>query len=595
MSGRFLACYLAITGVAAIFSLTHPDAVFFLHYVGVGLILALTPTAFLWGCIFALGYGLARVVARPAFATTAALVVTALAVWAIPQPSVHDAKAALARFQLPNVTPPDLIRLQGDVRIATPGTYPGEPDRERPGLPTYRCDARCIAILFEPGVRSVTMTHARTPTFEFARDELSQPDSDSRTYRLVPKAECGDRGIALDSQRINTRFGNTEADRRAVAAEWSTKLATDYCLTGEAPLDRYDIVLRTGSWQYRVPDWSIDTAIVQGEFSDIRNSNGEVLFRRFDLVTAPLSVPLMIFMRGDTQNLRFGWARSTLESKLGEIDKALDAAIAVKRSAAIGDSIVNARSAIRAAFLDSPTATAQSGSLVIRNYMEMLGRAESEDVALVETLLRDPRLDDLPGAWKLYQSFSPEQLNGLLPAIISKLGMETSKEPTRENDLGRDLEYWPKSAFANPDQATLALLANPLLNIRANGLVARLSDMGERGAPLAADVIEQHMYAATSNPRSIAAELRAFTAIAGVRAMCRLGAQAASQLPRMRELETKFVVRGSRLGSWDTMMMRIGKPLTDFKGRDGSTLTEQELIGLKYRFEHLDADRDCRN
>jgi hypothetical protein len=301
-------------------------------------------------------------------------------------------------------------------------------------------------------------------------------------------------------------------------------------------------------------------APARATFSDIRNSKGDVLFRRFNLVTEPLGVPLMILPVGAIESGRYGRYRRVVPPHVSTdgdaVDKALDDAIAVKRFAANGDYMANARQTVQVAFLDSTTATDRSTSPVVDKYMEMLATTTAGP-ALIERLLADPPVNDLPRAEILYRSFSPEQLNSHLPAIIDKLSMETSEEPQRQNQLGKALEYWPKGAYANPDQETLALLANPELRMRALGLAARMSDMGERGASLVADIVEHHYAKAPPFSNGNWAEVgqrNRGTANAGVRALCRLGAQAAAELPRMRELEGRILLFPLERMAWNIMM-----------------------------------------
>ena len=593
--GKYLIYYLVLTGLGAIIALVAPGLVYGLAYVGVGLVLAFTPTAFIWGCIFAAGYALARIAVRPPSAAIFAGIVTAITLWAIPQPSIRAANAELARLHLDNVKPAELIRLEGDIRIQTMSPY---------FVPAvYGCDDRCIAFLFEPGVRSVTITKSAGRTFEEMRDAVSEPDKFSRTYRLVPKGQCSDDAVNLDGRRFDGPFGDTPEKRRAVSAEWGMKLATEYCLTAGPPLQQYDVILRTSYWQSREPgpprpfDLSPDRNIAKAHVAEIQNGQGEVLFRRYLVTVDALGVPFMLLPQGD--RVIFGWFRRFRPdyeiSDWEKPDVELNAAIRVKRSATIGNSVGNARSAVEMSFLDSKVATGPSATLVIENYIGMLATAKPsrEDIALIERLLEDPRLGDLPNAWLLPQMLSAEQLNSFLPAIVRKLSMEVAAEPGRENALGIALERWPKAAFANPDPATLALLNNPDARIRASGIVARLSDMGERGAPLLADILEQHLPAiATDTARG---QLHRRTASAAIRAMCRLGPQAVSALPRMRELEKKAGPTGAERYDWDTMMMRIGKPLSDIRKIEGGGSSEHEYAyALASRLEHFDADRDCR-
>lgn len=593
--GKYLIYYLVLTGLGAILTLVAPGVVYLLAWVGVGLILALTPTAFIWGCIFAVGYGLARIAVRPVSATIVAGMATAITLWAIPQPSIRAADAARTQLQLRDVKPAELIRLKGDIRIQRMSPY---------FVPSmYGCDDSCIAFLFEPGVRSVTIARAAARTFEEMRDEISQPDKFSRTYRLVPKAQCSDEAVNLDGRRFSSPFGRTTDERRAVAAEWSMRLATEYCLTAAAPLQHYDMILRSSYWgsRDRGPprrfDMSPDQHTARAKLAEIQDGQGEVLFRKYLVAVDALGVPFMMLPQGDA--LIVDWFRRFRPnydlSEWEAPDVEMNAAIRVKRSATIGDSIANARNAVQVSFLDSAVATGPSAMLVIENYMEMLATAKPlrEDIALIEHLLDDPRLSDLPRAYLLPQMVSSEQLNSFLPAIISKLSMGSSADPAGVNVLGVVLERWPKGAFENPDPAMLALLRNPDQRLRASGLVARLSDMGERGAPILADILEQHLPAIATD--SVRGHLHRGIASAAVRAMCRLGPQAVSALPRMRELEKKAGPTGAERYDWDTMMMRIGKPLSDIRKIEGGGSSEHEYAyALASRLEHFDADRDCR-
>lgn len=593
--GKFLRNYLIVTGLAALFTVAAPALVYLLAFFGVGLILIFTPTAFMWGCIFALCYGVASVAARPVPASVFAAIATAVAVCAIPQPSIRAADAALTEFHLDNVTPADPIRLQGDIRIETISYHIV--------APVHDCDDRCIAILFEPGVSSVTTTRVSSRTFEVMRGEISPPNDSARTYRLMPKAQCGDEAVNLDGRRFVSPFGGTFDQQRSVAAEWSMKLATEYCLAAVPPLKRHDMILRSGSWysgDARPPapfDLSPGRFTARAHVADIRNGKGELLFRRYLVAADALGVPFALLPKGELWE--FGWFRKFrpdyAESEWDRQDAALNAAIVVKRSAAVGDSIANARNAVQASFLDSTVASGPSAMLVIENYLALLAKGEPlrEDVVLVERLLDDPRLGDLPSASLLPRIFSADQLNSFLPAIIRKLSVAVPVEPARENALGLALEQWPKAVFANPDRATLTLLQNPDLRLRASGLVVRLSDMGERGAPLLADILEKHLPAIDRDPAR--RELHRRTASAAIQAMCYLGTQAASQLPRMRQLEMAAARNLEELSTWDIMMLRLGKPLTEIRIVGGRGSSEQKYVSaLSRQLADFDADQDCR-
>lgn len=584
---KLLKTYLIVTGALAFIALAFPALVVIGMFLIIpGLILGLAPTAFLWGCIYAAAFWLARSLLRASWAVPAAFALTALVLWMIPQPSVLMAKVMLARYHLANVTPNAQIRPQGDIRIDAQFARWDNANREKLGFRSYSCDNRCLALLFEPGVRSVTVTRTAAPTFEDIRDGRSRLDGAARTYRLLPKGQCGNRGLEPDLVGRVGQFGQTLEDNRAMAAEWGLKLTTDVCLIGEAPTDHYDILIRTGVWQSDKPNaparspWTWPMGEARANYGEIRGSGGIVLFRRFNLAVHALSAPLFIGTRGGIENFRFGWETQNFPSKVStnweEPVKDADAALAVRRTLDPAMGLISARKAVRAA-LDTPSSTEAAISTLVGNYMNLFAKADPtpEDLSLIAELLRDGRLTDFEGAWVLPKKLTGTQLNEMLPLVIHKLSALPNTVRFDSNSLGSVLEKWPKDAFADPHRETLALIADPVRRRRARGLIARMSDMGTRGAPMIADIIAWHVNAAQNfNSRDPALSptekyggysAHRSTISAGIRAMCRLGSLANSQLPKMLELERRFDRGGFERRDWDRMMLRIGKPLAQIE------------------------------
>jgi len=242
-------------------------------------------------------------------------------------------------------------------------------------------------------------------------------------------------------------------------------------------------------------------------------------------------------------------------------------------------------------------------SPLIGKYMEVLETAgsEPEDLVLLADLLADPRVHYLPKAWVLPRKLSAAQLSDLLPAAVQMLATAPESASPESSDLGERLAEWPHAAFANPSPEMRRLLADPIRRRQATGLIARLSDMGASGAPIAADIMTWHAAAIAQLKLDDSAPLHEkqdefdahFAVIdAGRIAMCRLGPVAASQLPHMLALELSTSPRGFERREWDRMTLRLGTPLTEIETPLSGT-NEQYREGLAHWLARFDLEKSC--
>lgn len=616
---KFLKLYLLITGILALLALAIPSLVFigfFLLFIP-GLILSLAPTAFMWGLLFAIIWWLLRSILGSSIAAFAAIPIAVTILWAIPQPSIKAANLALKRHALSNITPDRQITLYGDVRIETQFTRWDNANPNKLGFRTYSCDNRCLALLFEPGVRSVTITKISGLSFADLRDGVSQTDRYSRTYRLVSKSKCRNTALTPDLEERIGQFGETIEDNRAIALEWGERLTSEYCLVGDKPLEKFDFLLRTGNWESgdiskaRRSSWSIPVGDASSYFSEIRTGDQKILFRLFNLQTWSLSVPFMIGWNGGSQNFSFGWFKQSLpqnvDSNWETPVKALDAILDVQRTADMENALNKARSAIAMALDDQSLDSNNTAFKSVPDYAALLAKTDPapEDFDLIKRLIMDERLDDFDGAWILPTIFSREQLDELLPTIISKLGDLPDNANPKAGLLGSKLDIWPEGMFANPDEATLALLRDPIRRRRATGLISRLSDMGSSGAPLLASILEYHLKAAASfNSRdSNLNESEKYggypahkaAASAAVTGMCLLGQKAKSELPKMLEIERDFERYRIDRRNWDRMIARIGKPIDNIQKPNNMSGTQANYRKNLYDWlNRFDPKKSCR-
>ncbi|MCW6532562.1 hypothetical protein NED98_20130 [Sphingomonas sp. MMSM20] len=333
-----LTVYLIATGGLAFIAMAFPIVVLIGMFLIIpGLILIFAPTAFLWGCIYAAAFSVMQLMLRPKWAGLAAVLLTALALWQIPQPSTLRANEALLRYQLADVTPRAPIQPYGDIRVDTRSPDWDDSNPEKTVERAYACDNRCLALLFEPGVRSVTVTRADAPSFDDIRDGRTRIDQSARTYRLLPQARCGDRALNPTLSSRTGVFDGSPEDKQATAAEWRRRLTSDVCLVRDAPIDRFDLLIRSGEWRLDkigVPSrspWARPAPEPRAGYSEIRGSGGKILFRRFRLAVRALSVPFSIGPVSPLDSLRFGWSTQLLppgtstdwQDLVGEADAAL--------------------------------------------------------------------------------------------------------------------------------------------------------------------------------------------------------------------------------------------------------------------------------
>lgn len=612
-----LASYLAVTGGLTLLVLAMPSLVVlgFFMLVVPGLILSLMPTAFLWGLIFAVGSWIVRSVAsNPRLIIAGALSFTALAIWAIPQPSILKAKAALTEYRLPEVMPQKPIKPKGDILIAAQLARWDNANRDALGFRPWSCDTRCLALLFEPGVTSVTMDRLEKIDFDALKAGRHIPGAGARTYRLVPRAQCTGLVLKPDLDGRIGHFGETMDDNKALAAAWIAKLSTEVCLVGEPAIKGHNMMIRMGSWRITDTDtarrnWSFPSGEARAEFSDIHDGKGQMLFRMYNLVAPALSTPFMIGTSGGIENFRFGWNTQILPkgvSREWEAPvKALDAILDVQRKGNMLASVKVARRTVSALLADPgvPEAQLQTAS---KTWLGLLEKqpATAEDAALLKGLLADPRLGDLEGAWVLPKAFSAQVLRDIYPKVIAKLANWPDDRGPQSSPLGQVLKNWPEGFFAHGDEATDSLLNDPSRRRRALGLIARLSDRGATAAPLLADIVEFHLKTARryrDDSRSLP-ETEKYggyaahnsTASSAVEALCRIGPAAASVLPKLSQIEARFGKDGFGGRDWDRMMVRVGKPLSQITKPESLSGTEESYRrNLADWLARYKPDRSC--
>jgi hypothetical protein len=321
-SNKLLALYLLLTGAISAVVLLAPSLVVLGFYLFIlpGLILSLMPTAFLWGCVFAAAwYATKSFLGDTALAALLAAALSALTLFAVTQPFRAAGQALYAETLLPDVTPPFRIPMSGDVRIELPAPRWDNLNPRGPNkLRGFACDNLCVALLFTPGVDSVTINRT-TPLLPGQRRKGAPAfDREAQTYRLVPPSACPQGGLRPDLQGRNGLFPAPGEEGRALLAEWQARLALQHCLQRSAPLEQQDILIRHR--REFAPSrfakyWGLPPQISAMESVELQNATGEVLLRRLEVSVAMPSPWLTISFTGGPGSMRAGWGRTVLTNK----------------------------------------------------------------------------------------------------------------------------------------------------------------------------------------------------------------------------------------------------------------------------------------
>jgi hypothetical protein len=610
---HLLKLYLAVTGIGAFIAIAFPAIVVVALFLIVpGLILSLMPTAFLYGCVFAAIWLPLQAWLGPWPATIIALPATIGLLYAIAIPSNAASRVRLAQATRPDITPGQRLVVSGHVRLDMPSLAieafdPANPKAVRP----VRCNALCAAMLFTPGVESVTLNPTRNRGATEAGAIGDTPlDPSARTFRRVPRAQCTETLQPSDASGLGADYDGI----RALEAEWNLRLSTSDCLIAVPTPAHYDLVVAQGSYtqfgdRVRGKDWSLGPRAVEINRLEIRRPGGPVLLRTLIATTEALTRPLLISPGGSLENFSFGWSRSTLSNaaRYATLDtgKLLKAHTNLALSA---DPVATARLARDRlqAMVDDPAVTVtDTGWAAAESYFAQLRKTgiEKADLRLLPALVRDPRMTRFQGIWDAVHALG-DQGTILRAAMVDRLAApEAEGDREARQTLGKAIASLPPGTFASPSPTELQLLADPALRSRAPGLVARQSDRGAAAVPLLLDIIEYHSraWAESRNDRNRRREPgdnRDAVTIDAVRvAFCRLGPAAASALPRLMALADEREATGVPWGDreWTYALARLGQPVESFtKPGNLSGTTDQFHANLRRRLANFRPDQDCR-
>lgn len=613
---KFLVTYLLVTGVAAALVLAIPSLViigFFLLIIP-GLLLGLSPTAFLWGLCFAIIWWLARTFVRSSIAAVIALVATAAVVTGATSSERLAGQQVLAASILPDVVTSARIAPRGDIRIDIPDPRVDNSRAARAeGRWPLSCDNLCIALLFTPGVTSVTMNDSSKFSVADHRGGTGPLAEGARTYRLRSKSECSAEPNTPDLEGRVGLFGKSLADNQAIADDWKLRLATDVCLASGPPLARYDLMLRSG--RYVFPEKAGNPRYGErGEanvnYTEIRNGSGKVLIRRFVSKVPVLARVLYAEPTGSLSNFHWHWGEAMLSSagRYAEVDftKTIGEQTTLGRQSAPADLLPRIRQRLRNALSDPSLGGDDLSFATMETWFTQVSadRLSDEDLKLAVDLIADDRLIKYPGLWT-FKEIPADQQRWIADAIVRRILTTKGPLELRSTYFSDYLAKMPEGTYGTLSPDEVRLLANPERRIVAAGLIERLSDAGPTYLPLILDIMRVHgvAYQAGRENQDLqdrrGVEGQSAALDASRVALCRLGSDAAPALSQVEQMIATGIVPSSKATGFDGMewnitLARLGKPIdTLMKPKDMSGTDESHRANIRRRLANFDPKRDC--
>jgi hypothetical protein len=312
-----LATYFACTGITALLVVVFPGVVLVGLFAGVlpGILLGLAPSVFMYSLLW---WGLYVLIRRsvPLVATTTPNDITRRP---IGRSVVAIAALILAAFA---VVVPYTVNVRFDPLVAElraddkePTTISNLPpvisvlDRDSFGKDNY-CNSLCLRLLYNGAVSRVVVANGRKTATPAAfwierRDNCPEPAIKSHGYEVWPGE--------LSSQRPNHIEGRVRA-----------RISAGECLLqGTGDINEAGAVIsigkvRNGANIFGHP-WALWLDTITATRMEIVQSDGRLLYRRTEVVSNPLSVPLVVETRAGllTSVTYAGWGRS--EQKLSPI------------------------------------------------------------------------------------------------------------------------------------------------------------------------------------------------------------------------------------------------------------------------------------
>jgi hypothetical protein len=606
----FLIKYLVVTGIGAALVLAMPWLViigFFLLILP-GIVLALMPTAFLYGVLFSVIWFPLHHWLGEWPASVLAGLVTFGVFYAIP---IEGNRVTYERFEQQmagDVTPSVPIILKGHLRLDSWSRYNLEHSRSsgRPWAPnadyyskSKQCSEVCAGLLLMDGVESVTVVNSNSPV------DGSPPTTRAVTFSRIPRAQCSE--SIVPNHNFN-QFGSVPPKFSDLL---KLRLASGDCILGSAPRATHDLRLVASDETVPLPDrpsqrdrWmsKIGPRSVHSSRLEIFDGKGKLLLRQTAVTAKKIFQPMAYVPDGGMENFRFQWA-SSLFKKGGHW--ATDRMALLLKNTNLRfdvDEMELARATegkLRAVMDDTALPATDPAFELVPIYFNNLDpkRITKAEAELGVLLVGDPRTRQFGQIYKLGASPAVDGL-ALRNAVAERWLAAELPADGGLKQLGSALKGLPKGSFATLIPKEDALLADAEKRKIAGSLIARLSDQGLSGAPRLATLLEELVAARDSLSNGRGGGSDHSDAIGGaVTALCVIGPAGSDVLYRVDALARFGTIKERRFGTgrdWDLLLVRLGKPPEQInKPKNMSGTVENYRRNLRARAERVERTGRC--
>jgi hypothetical protein len=604
----FLVRYLIITGIGAAVAVLVPGLVVIgLFLIIPGLILALTPTAFLWGAIFAAIWWPTRPVVGTWLAALIALAGAAALVIAIPWLANHQIQAQIDALRAEDREADGPIPLRGVIRFERTAYLVAQMDdpewqaqvaafnAERRSIDWSQrpvaCDAMCAAALFTPVVEAVIVAPVLRPG--------AAPRTLDRVSEFWIERAPGCTGSLTPGQPVGFQHGFTSYD--ALKDEWRVLISQGNCIRRGPVRRKADFTIAITDWTLDGTTWSLTHARTSILRMEVRASSGEVLLRRTSVNTAKLDPVLWIIGTGDLSSFHFDWGRKRPSD--GEVPGAftpvnLLAELTPLRVRSDPRAVTDAVRSQLALTLSDPARPRDDPAFALpERVFDDIGNngLRPGDAELVERIISDPRTSQLGGIWHVIRKMGPESVRLRDPIVKRLLAARYPDDQQTGRQIGPALSALPAGIFATPTDDEVRLLDDPDRRNWATGLVARQADRGAAAVPILTRILVEGWSRPLPEEKSHRTRDVA-AAQAARRGLCVLGPVAQSVLPAIEGLVAAGHIPQRELDDrpWQLTLARLGRPIESFRSPPNHNWSDAQLQdSLRQRLARFNPARDC--
>jgi hypothetical protein len=586
----------------------------FLLFLLPGIFLSLMPTTFLWLVSFGGFWFISKYYSPSQKPLVISFCIGLFIVFGIPLTHRLVATAQLAPFVEADIVPTQPFAIAGNIRLDFLDSENGNNADD-----SVACGSECIKLLFLDGVNSVTVTKGSVQTRlrGISGEPLNATVPMAHVFRIVPSSQCNVEGA------ITKLYANSN-DPASVAMQM--RLASGFCIApSEGGNEAIDVTLSYRRYKIAVPPSALKSVGLTGvDNADVTvfkilDANNHIVFSEQRIVTGALGAPLFYTSEGNVfEGPTFTWWRQSIEARgrsvrgLSEIDwtdilaKYTNFKVGTATSTTSQSAVPTQSAALilRTALSDPSKISNDPAFGAVEIYLKHLSTSNpsEEDLALVRDLILDKRIEGYPHLGALISKLGPRSQPLIAPLLTRLKAAAPKVDKDFIVEINNLIALFPIGSFATPTPEATPFLQSDELRLLAPGLVKRQADRGPEALPFLLQTLRFHAQSRKANQDpsktfindEALVHKRLFTAaLVGI---CRLGPQASSALPILKELGQSGLLSELDIEQedWHVTLVRLGTPISSITkpSSSGNSLADYQKR-IRTIAQSTDVDRAC--